>query len=1410
MRGAGAPPITSLGVHEFLKNEVRLEEADIVGIQVDIPLKKVWVKFVAEDLCFDVVQHGRYEFKHGNGEISIVRAQGAGRGSRLVRVFRLPFEVSNLKLSAELSKYGKVIGGVQDERFDDKHVFKVRTGVRRARVEISQHIPSYITVDNQKCLVMYAGQPATCGICNLPGHLRKQCPEKGKPKSFSAALRGADDGENMDETEIDCSLYVDQGGYGTAEPTSSGTSPLTQGQPAARGPAGEQQHGTAQQEDGDTPREQRLHLEEAAVETVPTAAAGDGPPGGPSGRPARFVFDSNTLADGALKIMSLNVCTISAQEKLEAVRHVIRREKADIVCLQEVRAPFLGVPGFKEITNVGTAGRGTAVLVRDNLDMIEERRLPSGRATAVKVSDVTIVNIYAPAGSQGRQERAKFFTEDLALLLADLRDQVVFVGDFNAVIRPQDTTGTAAPCAILRNVVSAMRLEDAWLQLKPEEQGFTYVTNECSSRLDRLYLSKELTPGLRGARLISTAVSDHLALLVEVELPAARRAEPDRPHQGQWKLDPALLSSKGFLARLQAVWENWKQKKNQYDDVITWWEEGKGRLRSFCAARTREVRKDDESLLKFFHDCLAELHAGRVDNPTNAADERVAYFKRRIMDVLRRRLLGVAARAKCSTPCQDEPPAVHHVAAGIRRIEANTIESLQDAAGQVFSGQAAIEAHVREYFEEVFRELPGESDKPTPLLDAAIEGPVLDDQDNTNLLAEITEAELLEAIKACPRSKSPGEDGLTAELYLVAWDILGKDMLAAFNTMMQRRQVADSHTKGVMVLIPKVKEPVTVKDFRPVTLLDVDGKILSRILARRLEKVQDKLLHPLQVRGGGGRTMHAALADIRDCIAVVDTANRQPRTKVGACLVALDIAGAFNNVTHQVIWEILRRYGVGADFITLIMSMYRKATTCVRINGSLTPPFVLGRGVRQGCPLSMVIFNVVMSVLIRVLACRLRGISIPDVRGGGAEPCLAVSAYVDDVIAVLERPEDAAALATALRDFGEETGLKVNNTKSKALPLGAWGHQVLLPFPYVQEVKVLGIVFTASVHGMAAANWTSRVGALRATLADARLRAFNIAQRVEYANTYAMSLLWHLAQVIPISMTTAKDVRKALGKFLWAGELLRVPFEVMILPKALGGLGLHDPLHKSRAMFVARWMTAERAANVSLSGGWLRILGELHPHGTALPMSVRYMGPVRDVVAEGKAPPVLAGKDLTKAIYNAFLADAIAKPRVCRLNGDADWPLVWRRVHSALLPAAARATWFRVAHDVLPTRARLAAINWVDSPLCLRCDDVGDDLLHHLLGCGRERRAIWAWAATKLSVLLGLDPVPPNIVIRPDFGAPSRGRQDAAVIILGTMVHFLASNQKVRMGDFLAVMKEEKDRAIQSGDPGLQQSMKTL
>ena len=147
--------------------------------------------------------------------------------------------------------------------------------------------------------------------------------------------------------------------------------------------------------------------------------------------------------------------------------------------------------------------------------------------------------------------------------------------------------------------------------------------------------------------------------------------------------------------------------------------------------------------------------------------------------------------------------------------------------------------------------------------------------------------------------------------------------------------------------------------------------------------------------------MHDALADVQDSIAVVDLGNQQRGARVGACLVALDIAGSFNNVRHDYVWEILRSNGLANDFIAIIRSMYETASTTVGVNGQLTHPFRPRRAVRQGCPWSMLLLNIMMSPLVKALAARLAGVSIPDVNEPGREPHLSVSAYVDDLVAIL-------------------------------------------------------------------------------------------------------------------------------------------------------------------------------------------------------------------------------------------------------------------------------------------------------------------------------------------------------------------------------------------------------------------------
>lgn len=623
----------------------------------------------------------------------------------------------------------------------------------------------------------------------------------------------------------------------------------------------------------------------------------------------------------------------------------------------------------------------------------------------------------------------------------------------------------------------------------------------------------------------------------------------------------------------------------------------------------------------------------------------------------------------------------------------------------------------------------------------------------------------------CPRSKSPGEDGLTAEFYVVAWDVVGLDFLDVCNAMLRRRCVAPSHIKGVMTLLPKKAKPSSMKDLRPVTLLDVDGKIFSRVLARRLEVLAPRMLHPMQVQRGSDRTMHGALVDIRDAISIVGTANSQKGVSTGACLVSIDIAGAFNNVLHGYLFEVLRRYGVSQDAVRIIESMYRGATTTIRINGAVTPPVALQRGIRQGCPYSMLLFNIAVSPLVKALDKQLTGIRLPNVIGGIEEPRLAVSAYVDDAVVVLDSEKDVAALTSTLASFGEESGLHINTTKTKALPLGSWRTSIALPFPYVESVKE-GVTFTKSIRGMFAANWPDRVGALRAVLLDARLRALNIVQRVQYANTYALSILWHLAQVVPVQAGAVKDVRKALNRFLWAGELFSVPFDVMVQPRSLGGLSLQDPLRRSRAFFASRWLTAARSPTTTLAGGWLRVLAVLH-NDTPVPSAAKHFEAVRSAL--GVAPGGVLGKSLTRALYRESLAADRVAPRVEVRRGDVPWPLVWSRVHSKVLLQDVRASWYRHVQDVVATKDRAFAIGRVDSPLCADCGH-RDTALHRLVACGPTRTMIWRWTARKVAQLTGVpvNTVSPELLIVPDFEAPSDDAAVATTWLLGNVVEYVA------------------------------------
>ena len=187
-----------------------------------------------------------------------------------------------------------------------------------------------------------------------------------------------------------------------------------------------------------------------------------------------------------IKILVLNICTIASSANLTILNSFIRLHQADLVLLQEVAVSVFNFPGYEEIVNLGPRRRGTAMLFKSGLPLQQFTLLPSGRAMSARLHGTTLINVYAPAGTQGRRAREAFFTAELAPLLASAGGKLLAAGDWNSVLTGADTTGAAYPCSTLKVIIRDMGLVDAWQRLRPGEAGFTYVAPQgaCASRLE--------------------------------------------------------------------------------------------------------------------------------------------------------------------------------------------------------------------------------------------------------------------------------------------------------------------------------------------------------------------------------------------------------------------------------------------------------------------------------------------------------------------------------------------------------------------------------------------------------------------------------------------------------------------------------------------------------------------------------------------------------------------------------------------------------------------------------------------------------------------------------------------------------------------------------------------------------------
>ena len=187
--------------------------------------------------------------------------------------------------------------------------------------------------------------------------------------------------------------------------------------------------------------------------------------------------------------------------------------------------------------------------------------------------------------------------------------------------------------------------------------------------------------------------------------------------------------------------------------------------------------------------------------------------------------------------------------------------------------------------------------------------------------------ECLEALKGMPKGKTPGLGGFPMEIYQTLWQTLGADLVSILNAAFEAGQLSISHHRGLIIVLYKKNDKLDTKNWRPISLLNVDYKIATRAISGRLLGVMGSIIGPGQTCGVRGRSISENLFTIRDLLEYVHPEN------LPLALLSLDQEKAFDRVDWGFLHRILETFNFGPDFMNWVKLFYTDVESAVVING---------------------------------------------------------------------------------------------------------------------------------------------------------------------------------------------------------------------------------------------------------------------------------------------------------------------------------------------------------------------------------------------------------------------------------------------------------------------------------------------
>uniref|UniRef100_A0A6I8Q4Z4 Reverse transcriptase domain-containing protein n=1 Tax=Xenopus tropicalis TaxID=8364 RepID=A0A6I8Q4Z4_XENTR len=842
-----------------------------------------------------------------------------------------------------------------------------------------------------------------------------------------------------------------------------------------------------------------------------------------------------------IHFITMNVCSIKNRKTRFMAFDFLESVAADIIFLQETRLTSIQEireakrdwKGGFSFWSVATEPAGGVGILFKGGRKIEVKKVVDiwlGRCLMLDVqidgSLLRLINVYGP---QTISERRKLLSEIKQFLYTSA--PVILAGDFNQVLRDVDRTGRYKKyeSQFLVNLVEETGLIDI-ATAHGRKGKHTYYCGGRSSRIDLVFVKK----GEIFSEIKETAVefSDHLALSF-----CYGSVGKPRFGRGLWRLGAGSLEDAEVGKSFERLLQREVTKVDFFGSLSEWWDATKDSFRTFFKSvsfkKGREREQKCWSLRRKLEVCVSEGEVGEKVNRLKYLLRQQQYS--RYKSLVLERDYGVSNSPDPYQNCKET-------------VKRKLVEGLYDSQGHLQSTREGILGVVRSYYAELFRKKALDRGKMQAFLETT-PGPNIENLDFSPLVKEITEEEVLQAIDKQQKKKAPGPDGLTAEFYKTFKVKLAPILVEVFNESLVNGSLPSSMQNSSLILLSKGKDSRHIENWRPIALLNCDRKLLARIFSVRLGKFAGLLLSSSQFCSVEGRDIYGALLLLRE------TLERCKLNKWGRYFLSLDQAKAFDKVDYEYLWATLQKYHIPGQFIEWLRVLYGGAKSFPLINGWQGEDFEVQAGVRQGCPLSPLLYIFALDPFLRGLqSCGLEGVPFP--MGQSFKSV----AYADDVTLVLSYPEEESLVSEHIKSYSEASGSLVNQEKSEALwVLEGRPSFNLENFPVAPEqVRILGIKFGRGDN--AQVNWEEKLDVGIAKVQRWKAWKLTYRERIDIIKAYLIPLFLFVSYVFLLPEALYVRIQSLFFQMLWGSRINPVKRGVTFLQRKKGGLDMLCPV----------------------------------------------------------------------------------------------------------------------------------------------------------------------------------------------------------------------------------------------------------